>query len=66
LTLPRVYLLLTTLMWSTIDRVVGTAFRHRSEILASLVILAATSRPMIRQGAGVEEAMDAKRRAASS
>lgn len=30
----------TTLMWSLIDRVVGTSFRHRGEIFSSLVVLA--------------------------
>ncbi len=37
------YLLLTFIMWSLIDRVVGTAFRHRSELLVPLVILATSN-----------------------
>jgi hypothetical protein len=34
------YLILTILMWSLVDRAIGTAFRHRGEILASLVLVA--------------------------
>ena len=35
----RSYVVITVMMWSLIDRVVGTGFRHRGEILAPLVIL---------------------------
>lgn len=32
------HILLTIIFWSMVDRVVGTAFRHRGELLVSLVI----------------------------
>ena len=34
------HLIFTLLFWSFVDRVVGTAFRHRGEMLAALVVLA--------------------------
>lgn len=38
--LTAAFLVTTTLMWSLIDRVVGTSFRHRGEIFSALVVLA--------------------------
>jgi hypothetical protein len=49
------YVVLTIFMWSLIDRVVGTAFRHRSELLAGLVILAFSQRSATR---GVEDGIN--------
>lgn len=43
LSVAKFYVLATVLMWSLIDRVVGTGFRHRGEILSALVILAFVS-----------------------
>lgn len=34
------YATLTIALWALVDRVVGTAFRHRSELFAALVVLA--------------------------
>lgn len=38
--LVLIHLIVTIAFWSTVDRVVGTAFRHRSELLVGLVVLA--------------------------
>lgn len=42
-TVTVTYLVATVAMWSFIDRAVGTAFRHRGEILASLVVISAAT-----------------------